>query len=1328
MIKTFLKTKKGESIKTGNVEIQSKIQIKSSPGDDLQKVNFETPSSAIRRIVTETSNSSQVFEKRGSNSNSSRSFRDNIETKIDGQRKAAEAIKENSRDRISSILSNNFDKTIINSIIGAGNNSILPDFGNINDLKPEMTLPDSIIESQNTAQPTTPYEESIGIAQDNAEFVMAIDFKPLFFPSSPTENEIEAFDDTSLLTPEGKLFREFINARLLHWLSLEELFAIRNSYINSAEQIIDSNFRSFFNEAQSTARYLINLNSSIEIFKRQLDLRDSFHQISPKNIIQSHISSYPYENDFLNQQVDAFLGSGFIPSKFSVPNALESLGYSSDNIKYSYTNTKIWNQLLHELREMLLTHSWNLLGINTVDYKGDISSTAIYKPNSFNKFNFPNRERDYSLSFISNKFLVNAVVPDNGSMPILFSIEDSIKAMAPLVSQEINFGSSNLYTVLNFANNETKIASILNAITKEFRYSQNLKKDITRENLLDNYGVVVDTDGDNRGIFDFIIGNIGQNITDFKLQNKNSVNSITYNKINDANYVLSLEPRKIEGGIFTAVPGSQFYADSIFDVNVEQKTLNPANLIVFGDRIRSVEKALNVAISDLDLFSLPGDPGGSGFGIYSNTARFLKNSILFFDFIRSKFFDGYGNLLEKFNNDFTLGIFSFSNKNYKTKNALFLIVALHILRERYESQPRTSETELFLNFFDVILNESVTNLINSLLAEVDTSIIDTDVNADDSLLMSATEIRAKLSSAEFGSETLKEIIFILKDADYAFSNLVMQDSSPKTIFSGITDLQFHMAIFDVFTTMLSAYGNQQICAANTSAVEINDLIESSLFFQVKKSQNSNRNALMSISQKIRSEILTSQKTLATVLGTLQNLLTSVERLKYVSEWVSLRQDIIPNVIDILGGDENLIKLFLNDGQIKVFANCVADVVSILNSNRQFSLDANNDGTFNDSDYFKILDESVIFPKMKKQLEDFFKLPQFVEPSASNLKIFSVGLPIGFLNLLREKIDVSSTKRESVYQFQNDVVKIKLYKLDILNPDIVFKPKEYLFELSRFPVRNESLIRNADNQPSDILSIAEKFPTRDYLNTFTDGGAEVQYFGPNDTALQGDIYPYLTKEQKEEIYTNHVTSYLLESYTRIMTSLSPAEHNISVIDPPSLVEQNFVQDLIKSYILKISQSGNVRPAANPLGILDNSQIVPVANQFLQNQQIPVETSENLLNQIDFSDSTLAFAIDAGAVFTNQSNPLAAVRKLMIPKIFDRVFNIVVDPNSFEIDRERTEATPLGTAALQAMIINGDVIQKNDSSLGLQYRERFVEQGELMFEKYFVAIETLDDAER
>lgn len=1323
MIKTFLKTKKGESIKTGNVEIQSKIQAK-SPGDDLQKVNFEAPSSGIRRIVTDTNNSSQVFEKRGNNNNSPRSFRDNIETKIEAQRKAADAIKENSRDRISSILSNNFDKTIINSIIGTGNNSILPDFGNINDLKPEMTLPDSIVESQNSAQPATPYEESTGIAQDNAEFVMAIDFKPLFFPPPPTENEIETLDDTSLLTPEGKLFREFINARLLHWLSLEELFAIRNSYINSAEQILDSNFRNFFNEAQSTARYLINLNSSIEIFKRQLDLRDAFHQISPKNIIQSHISSYPYENDFLNQQVETFLGAGFIPSKFSVPNALESIGYSSDNIRYSYTNTKIWNQLLYELREILLTHSWNLLGINTVDYKSDTSSTGIYKPNSFDKFNLPNRGRD-SLNFISNKFLANAVVPADGSMPILFSIEDSIKAMAPLVSQEINFGSSNLYTVLNFTNNETKIATILNAITKEFRYSQNLRKDTTRENLLENYNITVDSDEDNRGIFDSIIGHIGQNITDFKLQNKNSVNSITYNKINDVSHVLSLEPRKIEGGIFTAVPGSQFYADSIFDVNIEQKTLNPANLIAFGEKIRSVEKSLNVAISDLDLFSLPGDPGESGFEIYSNVARYLKNSILFFDFIKSKFFDGYGNLLEKFNNDLTLGIFSFSNKNYKTKNALFLIVALHILRERYESQPRTSETELFLNFFDVILNESVTNLINSLLAECDTRTIQT---GEDSLLISATEIRTKLSSAEFGSETLKEIISILKDADYAFSNLVMQDSSPKTIFSGITDLQFHMAIFDVFTTMLSAYGNQQLCGVNTSAIEINDLIESALTFQVKKSQNSNRNALMSISQKIRSEILTSQKILATVLGTLQNLLTSIERLKYVAEWVSLRQDIVPNVIDILGSDANLIKLFLNDGQIKVFANAVADVVSILNSNRQFSLDANNDGTFNDSDYFKILDESVVFPKMKKQLEDFFKLPQFVEPSASNLKIFSVGLPIGFLSLLREKVDISNTKRESVYQFQNDIVKIKLYKLDILNPDIVFKPKEYLFELSRFPVRNESLIRNADKQPSDILSIVEKFPTRDYLNTFTDGGADIQYFGLNDAALQSDIYPYLTKEQKEEIYTNHVTSYLLESYARIMTSLSPAEHNISVVDPPSLVEQNFVQDLIKSYILKISQSGNISPGSNPLGILDNSQTVPVTNQFLQNQQIPIETSENLLNQIDFSDSTLAFAIDAGAVFTNQSNPLAAVRKLMIPKIFDRVFNIVVDPNSFEIDKERTEATPLGTAALQAMIINGDVIQKNDINLGLQYRERFVEQGELMFEKYFVAIETLDDVER
>ena len=106
----------------------------------------------------------------------------------------------------------------------------------------------------------------------------------------------------------------------------------------------------------------------------------------------------------------------------------------------------------------------------------------------------------------------------------------------------------------------------------------------------------------------------------------------------------------------------------------------------------------------------------------------------------------------------------------------------------------------------------------------------------------------------------------------------------------------------------------------------------------------------------------------------------------------------------------------------------------------------------------------------------------------------------------------------------------------------------------------------------------------------------------------------------------------------------------------------------------------------------------------------------------SEFLLATSNEANRTLTPQSNILSVAKRLIMPNIFDRVFNIAVDPFSFEINVDETNKTPYGGSALKQLILSGDATYVFDKVL---LRKRYAAEGELLFEKYFVAIETVGD---
>jgi hypothetical protein len=103
----------------------------------------------------------------------------------------------------------------------------------------------------------------------------------------------------------------------------------------------------------------------------------------------------------------------------------------------------------------------------------------------------------------------------------------------------------------------------------------------------------------------------------------------------------------------------------------------------------------------------------------------------------------------------------------------------------------------------------------------------------------------------------------------------------------------------------------------------------------------------------------------------------------------------------------------------------------------------------------------------------------------------------------------------------------------------------------------------------------------------------------------------------------------------------------------------------------------------------------------------------------------------------SDPLSLSRRLLMPKQFDRVFHMLVDPDDFEIDINRTCRTTYGQQALAALQAMGDVVpipvssaesQKQGQTTSqerLRLRPRDHGAGDISFEKYIVTIEPAYD---
>lgn len=370
---------------------------------------------------------------------------------------------------------------------------------------------------------------------------------------------------------------------------------------------------------------------------------------------------------------------------------------------------------------------------------------------------------------------------------------------------------------------------------------------------------------------------------------------------------------------------------------------------------------------------------------------------------------------------------------------------------------------------------------------------------------------------------------------------------------------------------------------------------------------------------------------------------------------------------------------------------------------------------NANKYPAFLDQTVISDNEIALMRLLFSLPAFREGAAENLKILSVGLPAGFSEHFQTEVSINEKKFNSINDKQKDVVQINVYRKSIEFEDIIFKPRPYIFETSRFVSRSSLASLDIPNgfNPQALASFGVTF-MKDFSKRAK--GNDVNIAG---LALSPE-YSFLSNDQKFQMIFNHLTSYLLEVYVKLLTGVSFDESEYLVnrdvlIGVTDIDTRNKFRDLILAYVegvtgqpLTIDQLKNSSPQIKLL--LD--KIDNFGSEAALTQQInpPVLPGVSRSSSIEVGEDIINFL----KLYTPRSlltGGFEQRKRIESPKLFERIFNLAVDPDDFEIDVQETIKTSSGKAMYDALLAKGLIDQNNkitprDPNRNIQFDQFFV----------------------
>jgi hypothetical protein len=317
------------------------------------------------------------------------------------------------------------------------------------------------------------------------------------------------------------------------------------------------------------------------------------------------------------------------------------------------------------------------------------------------------------------------------------------------------------------------------------------------------------------------------------------------------------------------------------------------------------------------------------------------------------------------------------------------------------------------------------------------------------------------------------------------------------------------------------------------------------------------------------------------------------------------------------------------------------------------------------------------------LKDFLKRGELLGDTGANKKIMSIGIP----QKLHRRMRVNSAGLSGLAK-RNSIIQLCIYRINTFLPEVIYKPLTFLFDLKLFPTRIlgnykksgfdisgegaisvdtnlsdpniilENVNSNLINSPyqfantTDVVGFIPHYKSKDEY--------QFQLITPDEKSyIKSEDYPFLDDKDFVKLFENHSKSFLLEEYLRFVTDLPFDEHRY-----------------IKYGELSINTRSNFESR-----FVGEFELAPIQQRLTQL----------------FNDK----AIDV-------IDPYEEIKNLIMPRKFDRVFNVIMDPDDFEVD----ESTP---QSVLSKYLTGDKTIK-DLSVN--------EPSEPTFDKYYVLVKSFE----
>jgi hypothetical protein len=1159
------------------------------------------------------------------------------------------------------------------------------------------------------------YERITGLSQERPEILMLTDFQPLFRPKIGGSNSQERTD-------AGLMFEHQVSLRNLKCSNIKKIISFNYKNSPDVKNSIENRRKKFKIDIEKffyNIKFFTGVINDTEIIKRTMDVRGSYSRIKAHSVMRSFLSP---DASGRSQSLSDDFYSSFLP-EFDAQYALSLFGYSKNNVTEYYSNTKTWLQLLLETKAMHSNCSLRMFDIATSQFDEDKSLDSILK--------IVQRRFDFMPGFEQTN-----LTPVNQLREIARS------NLSGLVSSISNY-YPRIYKNLDSKDKESGISAIINQFCKICKYSFLLNQSSVRSFLSDAYGYSTE-DAGNLKIFDSIYGQDLENINDPGLRlTKNSLMNFSH-KTSDEDLILNLEPHSPSLAATNVKYGGNYYIDSMLGISGDQFDVSRAKDFLM--KITSTENAYSTSIKVFDFLGLNGKYYNPNQTITDPNKSRISDSLLFLEDINSLFLNG-DEPTSSLKNDPVVPLLTYASSNAKLKSLLFLYVMLKSSNNIEISSPRATA------FRD---ESTLTNIIQLIKHEL-LAFVRTESKEEPSLRLISTnpsemEIESIINSLESdqSSAIFKKISTMFRGVHVLFSEAGFFSSSSASRYGRHIDTFIYMVLFDIIIKFVDIFGAKRFVDKSNRGRIVRLLTNT---FPINRSK-----AKSEINARLKTENMLEQHGVISTISLMRTLKSVINKVINTLTSESAKSSLtIKNYFK----SPDHFKLFLrSENQLSLLSNQLTEILHQINMESEYDQPV------------AILNNAEIKPRLKTELDNLFSLDAFANSASEMHKILSVGIPHNVHNRFKSE-NVRFDNRA-----QDDIIKLLVYKTDAISPEIIFKPKTFLFEMSRYPVAGADFIKSdilglpndpkespdrikeKINPPKTIWESIARFATRDRSQVLSNGSNLVQYISPTNqifSALVGADYDFLSTLQKEEIYKNHILSYVMEMYLKIMTGVNINEFQVE-IDPNGYRFQlnDFIETLLISHIgnffvqNSISKNVDKEVSVNFFNNINNLNfqgsrldIYSALNYGVENPTIVLQSisssskleeilpklTESMIVQLFYQLGVIA---DTTRSLTNLASPDVAIRGLCGTKYFDRVFNVVVDSQDFYIDVEETCLNERGRILFEQLLATGDIqivdrpttqfLNSIENDVGPQYRLKKVSKDEIVsIDRYFVAIE-------